>query len=201
MFFKIYQDNPNEKYIAKAVEILKNGGLVIYPTDTVYAVGCDIFQPRAVEKVCKFKNIDVKKSQLSLICYDLSDISSYAKVSNNVFKLLKRNFPGAFTFILNGSHNLPKHFKNRKTIGIRIPNNNIILQIVKELGNPIFTTSVKIADEISEYETDPELLIEKYEDTVDLVIDGGFGDNTPSTIVDCTDDEPIIVRQGKGNLM
>ena len=200
MFLKIYENNPCEKSIAKAVEILKNGGVVIYPTDTVYAIGCDMFQQKAVERVCKFKNIDIKKSRLSLICNDLSNISTYAKISNNVFKLLKRNLPGAFTFILNGSSNLPKILKNRNTIGIRVPKNNIITQIVKELGNPIFTTSVKIADEISEYETDPELLIEKYEDMVDLIIDGGYGDNTPSTIVDCTDDEPIVVRQGKGIL-
>ena len=200
MFLKIYENNPSEKSIAKAVEILKNGGVVIYPTDTVYAIGCDMFQQKAVERVCKFKNIDIKKSRLSLICNDLSNISTYAKVSNNVFKLLKRNLPGAFTFILNGSSNLPKILKNRNTIGIRVPENNIITQIVKELGNPIFTTSVKIADEISEYETDPELLIEKYEDMVDLIIDGGYGDNTPSTIIDCTDDEPTVVRQGKGIL-
>ena len=200
MFLKIYEDNPSEMCIAKAVEILKNGGVIIYPTDTVYAIGCDIFQQKAVERVCKFKDIDIKKSRLSLICNDLSNISNYAKVNNNIFKLLKRNLPGAFTFILNGSSNLPKILKNRNTIGIRVPENNIITQIVKELGNPIFTTSVKIADEISEYETDPELLIERYEDAVDLIIDGGYGDNTPSTIVDCTEDEPIIVRQGKGVL-
>jgi tRNA threonylcarbamoyl adenosine modification protein (Sua5/YciO/YrdC/YwlC family) len=200
MFFKIYPENPNEKSIAKAVEMLKNGGVIIYPTDSVYAVGCDIFQQKAVERVCKLKNIDIKKSSLSLICSDLSNISTYAKVSNNVFKLLKRNLPGAFTFILNGSSNLPKILKHRKTIGIRIPQNNIILQIVRELGNPIFTTSIKSADEISEYETDTELLIERYENTVDLLIDGGFIGNTPSTIVDCTEDEPIIVRQGKGIL-
>jgi tRNA threonylcarbamoyl adenosine modification protein (Sua5/YciO/YrdC/YwlC family) len=200
MFLKIYEDNPSEKCIAKAVEVLKNGGVIIYPTDTIYAIGCDIFQHKAVERVCKFKNIDIKKSRLSLICSDLSNISTYAKVSNNIFKLLKRNLPGAFTFIINGSSNLPKILKNRNTIGIRVPENNIITQIVKELGNPIFTTSVKIADEISEYETDPELLIERYEDAVDLIIDGGYGDNTPSTIVDCTEDEPIIIRQGKGIL-
>ena len=200
MFLKIYENNPSEKSIAKAVQILKDGGVIIYPTDTVYAIGCDIFQQKAIERVCKFKNIDIKKSRLSLICNDLSNISTYAKISNNVFKLLKRNLPGAFTFILNGSSNLPKILKNRNTIGIRVPENNIITKIVKELGNPIFTTSVKIADEISEYETDPELLIERYEKSVDLIIDGGYGDNTPSTIVDCTEDEPVIVRQGKGVL-
>ena len=199
MFLKIYENNPSEKGIAKAVEVLKSGGVVIYPTDTVYAIGCDIFQQKAVERICKFKNIDIKKSHLALICSDLSNISAYAKVSNNVFKLLKRNLPGAFTFILNGSSNLPKILKNRNTIGIRIPENNIITQIVKELGNPIFTTSVKMADEISEYETDPELLIEKYENSVDLIIDGGYGDNIPSTVVDCTFGACEVLREGKGD--
>jgi tRNA threonylcarbamoyl adenosine modification protein (Sua5/YciO/YrdC/YwlC family) len=200
MFFKIYPKNPSEKLITQAVEVLKNGGVVIYPTDTIYAFGCDIFQPRAVERICKIKNLDIKKSRLAVICNDLSHISNYAKISNNTFKLLKRNLPGAFTFILNGSNNLPKILKNMKTIGIRIPNNNIVTQIVKELGNPIFTTSVIAFDKITEYETDPELLIEKYENQVELIIDGGFGDNIPSTIVDCTEDEPVVIRQGKGEL-
>jgi tRNA threonylcarbamoyl adenosine modification protein (Sua5/YciO/YrdC/YwlC family) len=200
MVLKIYEKNPSEKNIFRAVETFKNGGVIIFPTDTVYAVGCDIYQQKAVEKICKLKNIDIKKSHLSLICNDLSNISTYAKVDNNVFKLLKKNLPGAFTFILNGSNNLPKILKNRKTIGIRVPQNNIITQIVKELGNPIFTASIKTADEISEYETDPELLIEKYENMVDLIIDGGFGGNVPSTIVDCTENEAIIARRGKGIL-
>ena len=147
---KLYSDNPNPKAITRVAEILRNGGVVIYPTDTVYAIGCDIFQPRAVEKVCKFKGIDPQKANLSLICYDLSNISEYAKVDNTTFKLLKHNLPGAFTFILNGSSNLPKLFKNRKTIGIRVPDNNIIRALVQELGNPILTASVKDDCDITE---------------------------------------------------
>lgn len=198
---KLYSDNPNPKAITRVAEILRNGGVVIYPTDTVYAIGCDIFQPRAVEKVCKFKGIDPQKANLSLICYDLSNISEYAKVDNTTFKLLKHNLPGAFTFILNGNSNLPKLFKNRKTIGIRVPDNNIIRALVQELGNPILTASVKDDCDITEYETDPELLEEKYGKSVDLIIDGGFGGVVASTIVDCTGDEPIIVRTGAGVLI
>ena len=198
---KLYSDNPNPKAITRVAEILRNGGVVIYPTDTVYAIGCDIFQPRAVEKVCKFKGIDPQKANLSLICYDLSNISEYAKVDNTTFKLLKHNLPVAFTFILNGSSNLPKLFKNRKTIGIRVPDNNIIRALVQELGNPILTASVKDDCDITEYETDPELLEEKYGKSVDLIIDGGLGGVVASTIVDCTGDEPIIVRAGAGVLI
>ena len=201
MFAKIYQESTDEKQILKSVEVLKNGGVIIYPTDTVYAFGCDIFQPKAIEKICKLKHLDMRKSRLAIVCNDLSKISTYAKVSNNIFKLLKKNLPGAFTFILKTSNSLPSILKDRKSIGIRIPDNNIILQIIKELGNPIFTTSVISADEITEYETDPELLIEKYEDMVDLIIDGGFGGNIPSTIVDCTGDTVEIIRQGKGILI
>ena len=201
MFAKIYQESTDEKQILKSVEVLKNGGVIIYPTDTVYAFGCDIFQQKAIEKICKLKHLDMRKSRLAIVCNDLSKISTYAKVSNNIFKLLKKNLPGAFTFILKTSNSLPSILKDRKSIGIRIPDNNIILQIIKELGNPIFTTSVISADEITEYETDPELLIEKYEDMVDLIIDGGFGGNIPSTIVDCTGDTVEIIRQGKGILI
>jgi tRNA threonylcarbamoyl adenosine modification protein (Sua5/YciO/YrdC/YwlC family) len=201
MLIKIYPDNPNEKQIAKVSKTLKNGGVIIYPTDTVYAFGCDIFQPKAVEQICKIKHLDIKKSRMAIVCHDLSNISTFAKVSNNTFKLLKRNLPGAFTFILNGSGNLPKILKNRNTIGIRIPDNNIVNQIVKELGNPIFTTSVISFDMITEYETDAELLDEKYGNLVDLIIDGGYGGNTPSTIVDCTEDKPQIIRQGKSELI
>ncbi len=197
---KLYNENPNPKVIAHVAEILRNGGIVIYPTDTVYAIGCDIMQPRAIEKVCKFKNIDVRKAELSMICYDLSDISQYAKVDNDTFRLLKRNLPGAFTFILNGSNNLPKLFKNRKSIGIRVPDNNIVRAIVQELGNPILTSSIKDGDEISEYETEPDLLQEKYGKIADIIINGGVGGNVASTVVDCTGDAPTIVRQGLGEL-
>lgn len=198
---KIYSENPNSKAITRVAEILRNGGIVIYPTDTVYAIGCDIFQPRAVEKVCKFKGIDPQKALLSMICYDLSNISEYAKIDNTTFKLLKNNLPGPFTFILNGSSKLPKLLKDRKTIGVRVPNNDIIRALVQELGNPMLTTSIKDECDITEYETDPELLEEKYGKIVDLVIDGGFGGIQASTIVDCTGDEPIIVREGAGVLV
>ncbi|MDO4726963.1 MAG: L-threonylcarbamoyladenylate synthase [Porphyromonadaceae bacterium] len=200
MHIKIYEQNPNERLIRKAVEVLKNGGVIIYPTDTVYAFGCNIFNQKAIERICKIKHLDINKSRMAIVCQDLSNISNYAKISTDVFKLLKKNLPGAFTFILNGSKNLPSVLKDKKTIGIRMPNNNIALEIVRMLGNPIFTSSVIEADDVTEYETDPELLIEKYEDMVDLIIDGGFGYHTPSTIVDCTGEEIEIIRQGKGEL-
>lgn len=201
MYIKLYDDNPNPREVREVVEVLRDGGVIIYPTDTVYAFGCDIFHPKAIEKICKLKHLDPKRSRMAIVCNDLSNISQYAKVSNSVFKLLKKNLPGAFTFILNGSSNLPPSLRGRKTIGIRVPQNQIVLDIVSELGNPIFTTSIIDYDEVSEYETDPELLLEKYESQVDLVVDGGFGDNVPSTIVDCTEDEPEIIRQGKGELL
>lgn len=201
MYIKLYDDNPNPREVRKVVEVLRDGGVIIYPTDTVYAFGCDIFHPKAIEKICKLKHLDPKRSRMAIVCNDLSNISQYAKVSNSVFKILKKNLPGAFTFILNGSSNLPPSLRGRKTIGIRVPQNQIVLDIVSELGNPIFTTSIIAYDEVSEYETDPELLLEKYESQVDLVVDGGFGDNMPSTIVDCTEDEPEIIRQGKGELL
>ena len=197
---KLYPDNPNSRALSKVVEILRNGGIIIYPTDTVYAIGCNIFHPRAVEKICKFRGIDPNKSNLSLICYDLSNISEYAKIDNSTFQVLKHNLPGPFTFILNGSSHLPRLFKNRKEVGIRIPDNNIIRTIVYELGNPILTSSVKDYDEMTEYETDPELLNEKYGHLVDLVIDGGIGGTIGSTIVDCTKDEFTIIREGEEKL-
>ncbi len=200
MHVRIYEENPNEHQIAKVIEVLKNGGVIIYPTDTVYAFGCDILHPKAIEKICRLKHLNPQKSRMAIVCQDLSNISNYAKISTDTFKLLKKNLPGAFTFLLNGSRQLPSILKDRKTIGIRMPKNNIALDIVRQLGNPIFTTSVIAIDDITEYETDPELLTEKYEDVVDMVIDGGFGDNTPSTIVDCTQNEPEIIRQGKGIL-
>lgn len=201
MIVKLYNENPNEREIAKIVEVLKNGGLVIYPTDTVYAIGCDALNVRAVEEVCDLKGINPNKANLSIICYDLSDISEYAKVDNDTFKLMKRNLPGAFTFILNTTSTLPKVYKNRKTVGIRVPDNNIIRTLVRELGNPIMTTSVKDDDEVIEYTTDPELIHERYEKEVDIVIDGGFGGVEGSTVVDCSSSEIEIVRQGKGELL
>lgn len=201
MFVKLYPENPNPKEVDKIVNVLQNGGLVIYPTDTVYAIGCDALNVRAVEAICKMKGINPNKSNLSIICYDLSNISEYAKVDNNIFKVMKKNLPGPFTFILNTTSNLPKIYKNKKTVGIRIPDNNIIRELVRVLGNPILTTSVKDDDEIIEYTTDPELIYEKYENQVDVVIDGGYGGLDGSTIVDCTMGEPEIIRQGKGELI
>lgn len=202
MFVKIYQDSPNPREISKVVDVLKEGGLVIYPTDTVYAIGCDALNVHAVEKICAMKGVNPQKSDLSVICYDLSNISEYAKVSNSAFKLLKKNLPGPFTFILPTSGNLPKIYKNKKEVGIRVPDNNIIRTIVRELGNPVLTMSVRDkGDEIMEYTTDPELIYEKYRNTVDLVIDGGYGGIEPSTVVNCIDDNFEIVRQGKGELI
>lgn len=202
MFIKIYQDSPNPREISKVVDVLKEGGLVIYPTDTVYAIGCDALNVHAVEKICAMKGVNPQKSDLSVICYDLSNISEYAKVSNSAFKLLKKNLPGPFTFILPTSGNLPKIYKNKKEVGVRVPDNNIIRTIVRELGNPVLTMSVRDkGDDIMEYTTDPELIYEKYRNTVDLVIDGGYGGIEPSTVVNCIDDNFEIVRQGKGELI
>jgi tRNA threonylcarbamoyl adenosine modification protein (Sua5/YciO/YrdC/YwlC family) len=200
MLIKIYPENPNSKAIAQVVNVLHEGGIIIYPTDTVYAMGCDALNVRAVEKICKIKGINPQKSNLSIICPNLSNISEYAKVSNPVFKLMKRNLPGAFTFILNATNSLPKIYKNRKEVGIRIPDNKIILTLAEALENPILTTSVRDKDDFMEYCTDPELIEEEYGNIVDRVIDGGYGGLEPSTIVDCTDEEIKIVRQGKGIL-
>lgn len=200
MLIKIYPENPNPREIDKVTEVLRDGGLVIYPTDTVYAIGCDALNVRAVEKICHMKGINPQKSNLSIICYDLSNLSEYAKVSNAAFKLMKKHLPGPFTFILPTSSELPKIYKNRKEVGIRVPDNNIIRTLVKELGNPILTMSVHDDDDMIEYTTDPELIHEKYENLVDLVIDGGFGGFEASTVVDCTTDEFEIIRQGKGIL-
>ncbi len=196
---KLYNENPNPKIIAHIAEILRNGGIIIYPTDTVYAIGCDMFQPRAIEKICQFKGADPRKALLAMVCHDLSSASEYAKIDNQIFPILKRNLPGAFTFILPGSNRLPKLFKDRKTIGIRIPKNNIVSAITEALGNPLMTASIKDLD-LSEYETDPELLQEKYGRMTDIIINGGMGGTTPSTIVDCTSGEPQITRQGLGIL-
>lgn len=201
MLIKLYEENPNQKEIDRVVSVLQDGGLIIYPTDTVYAIGCDALNVRAVEEICKMKDINPAKSNLSIICYDLSNISEYAKVDNAIFKLMKKNLPGPFTFILNTTSSLPKIYKNKKTVGIRIPDNNIIRELVRNLGNPILTTSVKDEDEVIEYTTDPELIYEKYQDKIDIVIDGGFGGIEGSTVVDCTSDEPEIIRQGKGELI
>lgn len=203
MFLKLYNENPNERDIRRVVDVLKQGGVIIYPTDTVYGLGCDITNVKAVEKVARIKGIDIEKSNFSFICSDLSHLSYYARpISNQVFKIIKKNIPGPFTFILEGSSNVPKYFKGKKkTVGIRVPDNNIIRDIVRELGNPIVSTSIHDDDEIIEYTTDPELIYEKFRDIADLVIDGGYGELVPSTIVDFTGEEPIIIRKGKGDLL
>lgn len=188
---KIYEENPSATEIGKAVEVLREGGIVIYPTDTIYALGCDALNVRAVERICRIKGINPQKVNLSIICRELSWVSEYAKLNNLYFKLLKRNLPGAFTFILPTSSSLPKIYKNRKTVGVRIPDHAITLALVEALGNPLLTTSVSVDDEEPEYGTDPELIAERYESVADLIIDGGEGGTIPSTTVDCTGDEPV----------
>ena len=202
MLIRLFNDNPNQKHIRQIVDLLENGAIIIYPTDTVYAMGCDIKASRSIEKIARFKGLNPKNPDLSLIFHDMSQLSEYTIIrDNNIFKLLKRNLPGPFTFIVQANNQIPKLFKNKKkTVGIRIPNNNIVLQLVSELGRPIITTSIHDPDEIIEYTTDPELIHEKYSDFVDAVLDGGFGNNEASTIVDCTGDEIEIVRQGLGIL-
>lgn len=203
MLIRLYDENPNLKDVLKVVEILRDGGVIIYPTDTIYGIGCDITKPKAVERVARIKNVKPEKADFSFIFYDLSNISDYCKpIPNGIFKLMKKNLPGPFTFILSANSNIPKLFRStKKSIGIRIPQNNIIREIVKELGNPILSTSVHDEDTIIEYTTDPELIYEKYGDLVDLVIDGGFGGNIPSTVIDCIGNEPVITRFGKGELI
>lgn len=200
MLVKIYPENPNPKEIRLVVDILKKGGIIVYPTDTVYGLGCDITNAKAVEKVSRYKGVKVEKSNFSFICSDLSQLAEFSKpLSNPVFKILKHYLPGPFTFILNANSNVPKYFKGKKkTVGVRIPDNQIILEIVRELGNPIMSTSIHDDDEILEYSTDPELIHEKFNEIADLIIDGGYGQNVPSTIVDCTEEVPFIIRQGKG---
>jgi len=202
MFLKLYPENPDPKHINTIVKCLNDGGIIIYPTDTVYGMGCNIFKPKSVERVAQIKGIRVEKSNFSFICSDLKHISDFTKpIDNNVYKLMRKTLPGPFTYILNANNNVPKLFQSKKkTVGIRIPDNNIILEIVRELGNPILTTSIYDEDDIIEYTTDPELIYEKYKDIVDIVIDGGYGDNEASTVVDCTSDVISIIRQGKGNL-
>lgn len=202
MLVKIYSENPSLKHIRHVAEVLDKGGIVIYPTDTVYAMGCDVRASKAIEKIAKFKGLNPKNPELSLIFHDMSQLSEYTIIhDNSLFKLLKRNLPGPFTFIVPANNQIPKFFKDRKkTVGIRIPESKIVIEITKELGRPLVTTSIHDADEVLEYTTDPELIYEKYRDFADIVIDGGYGRNEASTVVDCTGDEPEIVRQGLGIL-
>jgi tRNA threonylcarbamoyl adenosine modification protein (Sua5/YciO/YrdC/YwlC family) len=202
MLIRIYPENPNPKHIRQIVDMLEVGGIIIYPTDTVYAMGCDIKANKAIERIAHFKGLNPDNPDLSLIFRDMSQLSEYTVIRDNAtFKLLKRNLPGPFTFIVRANNQIPKLFKNKKkTVGIRIPHNSIVLEIVRELGRPIITTSIHDPDEIIEYTTDPELIHEKYHEFADIVIDGGYGKNEASTIVDCTGDEPEIIRQGLGSL-
>lgn len=200
-FVKIYEENPNPKEITRVVEVLRKGGLVIYPTDTVYGLGCDISNTRALEKIARIKGIKLAKADWSFICADLSNLSDYVRqIDTATFKILKRALPGPYTFILPGNNNLPKDFKKKKTVGIRIPDNNIAKALVIGLGNPIVSTSIRDEDDVLEYTTDPELIYEKWDNLVDIVIDGGYGDNVASTIIDLSTGYPSVIREGKGSL-
>lgn len=202
MIVKLYERDPDPNVIAEIVDLLDRGGVIIYPTDTVYGIGCDITKNRAVERVAWIKGVKLEKANFAFICSDLSHLSDYAKhVDNTAFKFMKSSLPGPYTFILHASGRVPKIFKNtKKTVGIRVPDNNIILEIVRQLGRPILTTSLKEDDEILEYATDPEMIHEVYKDLVDLVIDGGYGGLTPSTVVDFTEGEPVVLREGLGEV-
>ena len=200
-FIKLYNENPNEKEIAKIVEVLRNGGLIIYPTDTVYGLGCDITNTKALEKIARIKGVKLEKANFSFVCSDLKNLSDYVKqIDSSTFKLLKRALPGAYTFIMQGNNNLPKDFKKKKTVGIRVPDNLIARTIVERLGNPIVSTSIYDEDDVIEYTTDPELIFEKWQNLVDIVIDGGYGDNTASTVIDLSGDELVVIREGKGDI-
>ncbi|HET8829213.1 MAG TPA: L-threonylcarbamoyladenylate synthase [Pelobium sp.] len=200
MLIRLYEENPNEKVLEQVVDVLKKGGIIIYPTDTVYGLGCDITNHKAIEKIAKLRGVKPEKANFSFICYDLSHISDFIKpIDNTIFRVLKKALPGPFTFIFNANSQVPKLLSSKKkTVGIRVPDNNIARQIVKMLGNPILSTSIRDDDEILEYTTDPELIYEKYEDKVDLVIDGGYGDNQASTVIDCTNGDFEVIREGKG---
>lgn len=202
MLLRIYEENPNSREVQQVIDVLKRGGVIIYPTDTVYGMGCDIHNQKAIERVCEIKGIKPEKANLSFICYDLSDISQYTKpFDTSTFRVLKKALPGPFTFIFNASGLVPKLLSsNKKTVGIRVPENNIAREIVHQLGNPIVSTSIHDDDEIVEYSTDPELIHEKYGNLVDIVIDGGYGSNVASTVVDVTSGGFELVRAGKGDL-
>lgn len=200
-FIRLYEENPNPREIKRVVEVLRAGGLIIFPSDTVYALGCDITNVRAMERVAKIRGVKLEKANFSFICEDLSNLSDYVRqIDSATFKLLKRNLPGPYTFILPGNNNLPSVFKKKKEVGIRVPDNSIARTIVRELGNPIISTSIKDEDEVIEYTTDPELILEKWDKLVDVVIDGGYGGNIASTVIDLTGSEPVVIREGKGSL-
>nr|WP_297788604.1 L-threonylcarbamoyladenylate synthase [uncultured Allomuricauda sp.] len=198
---KLYEENPNPKQVEKVVNVLRKGGLVIYPTDTVYGLGCDITNSKALQRIARIKGVKLEKANWSFICADLSNLSDYVRqIDSSTFKILKRTLPGPYTFILPGNNNLPKDFKKKKTVGIRVPDNAIARALVSELGHPIVSTSIRDDDDVLEYTTDPELIFEKWQNLVDIVIDGGYGDNVASTVIDLSGDEPEVIREGKGSL-
>lgn len=200
-FIKLYAENIEPRKLDHIVEILKNGGLVIYPTDTVYGLGCDFSNKKALERLARIKGVRLDKADFSFICEDLKNLSDYvSQINTSTFKVLKRALPGPYTFILPGGNTLPPAFKRKKTVGIRVPDNKIAQALVNGLGNPIVSTSIKDDDEVIEYTTDPELIFEKWQNLVDVVIDGGVGGNVPSTVIDLTGDEPVLVREGKGSI-
>lgn len=200
-YIKIYEDNPNPKEISKVVEFLRKGGLIIYPTDTVYGLGCDITNTKALQRIARIKGVKLEKANWSFICADLSNLSDYVRqIDTATFKILKRALPGPYTFILPGSNNLPRDFKKKKTVGIRIPDNSITNALVTALGNPIVSTSIRDDDDLLEYTTDPELIFEKWQNLVDVVIDGGYGDNIASSVIDLSKSFPEVIREGKGDL-
>ena len=201
LFVKIYEDNPNPREVAKVVKVLRSGGIVIYPTDTVYGLGCDITNTKALERIARIKGVKLEKANFSFVCNDLSHLSDYVQqIDTPTFKILKRALPGPYTFILPGNNTLPKVFKKKKTVGIRVPDNPIAQILVKELGNPIISTSIRDEDDVIEYTTDPELIFEKWQNLVDVVVDGGYGDNVASTVIDFSSGEPEVIREGKGSL-
>ncbi|MEM1325121.1 MAG: L-threonylcarbamoyladenylate synthase [Bacteroidota bacterium] len=202
MLLKIHPENPEGRKIKQVVDVLDAGGIIIYPTDTVYGIGCDIYNQDAVDRICKLRGLDPVKARLSFICKDISQITEYSQpIDNEVFRLMKRVLPGAFTFVINSNNKVPRLFKNRKkTIGVRIPDNNILQEIVETLGRPILTTSLRSDDEIAEYFTDPIDIYEDYEKLVDIVIDGGIGNNVASTVLDCTGSDIVVLRQGAGEI-
>ena len=198
---RIYEENPNAKAVERVVNVLRNGGLVIYPTDTVYGLGCDITNSKALQRLARIKGVKLHKANWSFICPDLSNLSDYARqIDTPTFKILKRALPGPYTFILQGSNQLPKDFKKKKTVGIRVPDNGIAQALVRKLGHPIVSTSIRDEDDVLEYTTDPELIYEKWGNLVDVVVDGGYGDNVASTVIDLTGAEPQVIREGKGDL-
>ncbi len=198
---KLYEENPNERLVHDIVQNLRNGALIIVPTDTVYSLVCDLHNPKALKNLAKLKGVKIEKANFSFITDSLSNLSEYVRlVDTSIYKILKRTLPGPYTFILEGSNTLPRPFKNKKTVGIRIPDNAIVIAIIKELGNPLAATSIKDSDEIIEFTTDPEIIFENWKNKVDIVIDGGFGGNIPSTVVDVTQGYPEIIREGKGDV-